>query len=207
MIACESCGRHHFETESSCPFCRTTTSVTRVMNMLGGVVTTVVLAACYGTGGGFYDKPYWYTGDTYGPTDTTPFPTDTTPPTGETGTNTGDTGTNTGDTGTNTNTGDTGTSTGDTGTSTGDTGTNTGDTGTGAPTGDTGTGTPTGETGAATADTGIAPFIDNDNDGYPQRWDCNDSNPSIHPDFPEQCSDGIDNDCDGLVDAADPQCP
>ena len=41
--------------------------------------------------------------------------------------------------------------------------------------------------------------IDADLDGYPESEDCDDSNPSISPQNIEIC-DGIDNNCDGLVD-------
>lgn len=49
---------------------------------------------------------------------------------------------------------------------------------------------------------------DNDGDGsYAQIGcgivDCNDVNPAINPTAAESCGDGIDNDCDGLVDEAD----
>ncbi|WP_188720495.1 Ig-like domain-containing protein [Actibacterium pelagium] len=45
--------------------------------------------------------------------------------------------------------------------------------------------------------------IDADADGFPVGLDCDDSNPLVNPAAPE-VPDGIDNDCDGLVDAADP---
>jgi len=54
---------------------------------------------------------------------------------------------------------------------------------------------------------------DADGDGYSASEgcgnypvDCNDSNPSIHPGKAENCSDGIDNDCDGDIDGADADC-
>ena len=121
-------------------------------------------------------------------------------PTGaSTGTGTGAaTGTGTGAT--------TGTGTGaTTGTGTGAaTGTTTG-TGTGATTG-TGTGTGSYYTG----NTGWYDTIDNDGDGYfldgYGYQDCDDNDASVNPGATEDCSDGIDNDCDGQIDANDLDC-
>ena len=44
--------------------------------------------------------------------------------------------------------------------------------------------------------------IDNDADGYNADVDCDDENPEIHPQASEVC-DGIDNDCDALIDDDD----
>jgi len=68
-------------------------------------------------------------------------------------------------------------------------------------------------------------FVDGDDDGYgagnsvdvcsgdvlpvgysDNDLDCDDSNPSVNPSAIEDCNDGIDNDCDGLIDSKDPEC-
>ena len=46
---------------------------------------------------------------------------------------------------------------------------------------------------------GCTVIVDADNDGDPDSSDCDDSDPSIHHGATEVC-DGLDNDCDGLVD-------
>ena len=67
-------------------------------------------------------------------------------------------------------------------------------------------------------------YCDSDSDGYfnvtptgtstelpPDcQWevgdDCDDTNPDVNPGEAENCTDGIDNDCDGLIDGNDPDC-
>ena len=44
---------------------------------------------------------------------------------------------------------------------------------------------------------------DADKDGYPADYDCDDSNAQIHPFAAERCN-GVDDDCDGLVDEGNP---
>ncbi len=45
----------------------------------------------------------------------------------------------------------------------------------------------------------LSPYLDSDQDGFPETEDCNDKDPGIHPDALEMC-DEIDNNCDGVVD-------
>jgi hypothetical protein len=45
--------------------------------------------------------------------------------------------------------------------------------------------------------------VDADSDGYAVDRDCDDSNPDVHPGANEICIDGVDNDCDTIVDACD----
>jgi MYXO-CTERM domain-containing protein len=48
---------------------------------------------------------------------------------------------------------------------------------------------------------------DGDSDGYRDcEGDCAPMNPAIHPGADEICNDGLDNDCNGYIDGADPMC-
>lgn len=63
---------------------------------------------------------------------------------------------------------------------------------------------------AAVADATLNPrdvLRDADGDGVSTKFgDCDDSNPAIHPGAQENCTNGLDDDCNGKIDSADPAC-
>ena len=56
----------------------------------------------------------------------------------------------------------------------------------------------------------LACTTDADGDGFTDKAcggvDCDDTDPSVHPGAQEVCNDGIDNNCNGLIDCKDPDC-
>jgi len=52
-------------------------------------------------------------------------------------------------------------------------------------------------------DVPCAEVVDRDGDGYAADWDCSDANPGAHPFAAEVCN-GVDDNCDGLVDEGNP---
>jgi len=60
--------------------------------------------------------------------------------------------------------------------------------------------------GADTATETGTPVIDEDSDGFPVEEDCDDNDPDRYPGAPEDCSDGVVNDCDGDVWSARNEC-
>ncbi|MFT4624985.1 MAG: hypothetical protein ACI8PZ_003651 [Myxococcota bacterium] len=64
MIQCTACDRHHRMSESACPFCQRPSFARRSLHTLGGVVTTLVLSACYGPPPGDYKGETADTNDT-----------------------------------------------------------------------------------------------------------------------------------------------
>ncbi|MCK6530853.1 FG-GAP-like repeat-containing protein, partial [Myxococcota bacterium] len=99
--------------------------------------------------------------------------------------------------------GDDDTTPGDDDTSPGDDDTTPGDDDTGPGDDDTGPGDD--DTGPGDDDTTPAGGDgDGDGDGFFAGDDCDDADPSVHP-YAWEATDGTDNDCDGLADAADPE--
>lgn len=63
--------------------------------------------------------------------------------------------------------------------------------------------------GAGEGDSAAEPptrWVDLDEDGASAEVDCDDVDDSVGPDAEERCRDSVDNDCDGLIDDADPDC-
>lgn len=56
----------------------------------------------------------------------------------------------------------------------------------------------------------LSPFrdggVDADGDGFAAGLDCDDSNATVNPDAPEDCRNGVDDDCNRAVDCADASC-
>ena len=50
------------------------------------------------------------------------------------------------------------------------------------------------------------PIRDRDGDGFDVRSDCDDLDPDINPGERERCGNGVDDNCDGLIDGQDEQC-
>jgi hypothetical protein len=48
--------------------------------------------------------------------------------------------------------------------------------------------------------------VDLDGDSFTADQDCDDTDDAVYPGAVEDCGDGIDNDCDTLIDDADPDC-
>lgn len=73
-----------------------------------------------------------------------------------------------------------------------------------------------GGTGGSGGGGAIDPCLDVDADGFvagigstcssKRGGDCNDTNANVNPAATERCSNGLDDDCDGLTDGADPSC-
>lgn len=49
--------------------------------------------------------------------------------------------------------------------------------------------------------------MDADGDGWVAGQNCDDDHASVYPGSTEFCADELDDDCDGLVDQDDPDCP
>lgn len=53
----------------------------------------------------------------------------------------------------------------------------------------------------------VRAITDDDKDGFSEvQGDCNDQNAAIHPNAPEVCTDGVDNNCNMLIDCYDGSC-
>lgn len=54
--------------------------------------------------------------------------------------------------------------------------------------------------GSSVIDSGVGLDFDLDLDGFESPEDCDDANAEVRPDAPEVCGNGIDDDCDGIID-------